>query len=291
MAGEAPGHAQAAGGHGGGTAGSHRGGALRAFARAFFHALGAPVVEAEPDAWYVELSPEQKAVLEPPVLPWWAMPPTPPETVRWCIAFHPDAAARHPEARLLTPGSHLFHRMRDACRDRGLVAHGTLWRPGSPGYRPVLWLHVRVTRRGDGIEPTLEPWRCDLARGSLAPAPPPPWERLRPGSPPDGVPVEPVRMTPPELWRRLLSAVAARAEHDGDRWTEAALARAAAEEEEICRYYAAVAASAASRAEHAPHELEEERDRRLAEVRGRHFPRLMVEPVAATLVYLPSDDR
>lgn len=281
--------AGAAGEHGGGRADARGAGALRTFARAFFHALGAAVTEAEPDVWYVELTPEQKAVLEPPVLPWWAVPPQPPETVRWAVAFHPDAAARHPEARLLTPGSHLFHRMRDACRGRGLVAHATLWRPGSRGYRPVLWLHVRVVRRGDGTEHRLEAWRCDLARGTLAPAPPPPWDELRPGSPPDGVPVEPVRVTPPELWRRLVTAAAARAGHDGDRWTRAALARAAAEEEEIRRYYASLAASAPSDTGGAADDLNAERDRRLAEVRGRHFPRLTVEPVAATLVYLPSD--
>src|SRR5690606_28367295 len=58
--------AGAAGEHGGGGAGAHGGaaadahgaGALRTFARAFFHALGASVTEVEPDVWYVELTPE-----------------------------------------------------------------------------------------------------------------------------------------------------------------------------------------------------------------------------------------
>lgn len=260
---------------------------MRAFARAFFQALGAPITEAEPDIWHVELTPEQKAVLEPPVLPWWAVPPAPPETVRWTIAFHPEAADRHPEARLLTPSSHLFHRMREACRTRGLVACGTLWQPDARVYRPVLWLHLRVTRRGDGAEHSLETWRCDLVGGSLAPSPPPRWDRLRPGSPPAGIQVESVRVTPPELWRRLLAAVAARHDLDAERWTPGALARAAAEEEEIRRYYASLAETAGTGAQP---DLDAERERRLAEVKGRHFPRLTVEPAAATLVYVPSGE-
>src|SRR5690625_3006016 len=86
--------------------------ALTTFARLFFAALGAPASEIEPDFWEVELSGEQKRLLEPvPLLPMWFFDSAPPETVRWLIAFTPEAARRHPEAKLLTVHSQLFHQM------------------------------------------------------------------------------------------------------------------------------------------------------------------------------------
>lgn len=259
--------------------------ALRTFARHFFGLLGAPIVERDPDLWQVDLTPDQRKMLEPPsFLPLWLFDPSPSDTVRWWIAFTPQAAQRHPEAKLLTPHSHLFSQMEDACRRHGLVFTGTVWEADAALYRPWLWLHVRRTRRWELLETMMEAWGFDLCTGSIRRGLPPAGAALRPGMPPASARVERIRLTPDDV-RTALEEVICRDEVSRSlAWAEAGLDRFYEEAAEINAYFDALthaeeAGDAAS--------LEEERSRRLEEAKGRLLPRVIVEPVAAALLYIP----
>lgn len=257
---------------------------LQPFARHFFALLGAPIVELDPDLWQIDLTPDQRKLVEPPsLLPLWLFDPSPPETVRWWIAFTPDAARRHPEAKLLTPHSQLFHQMEDACRRQGLVFTGTLWEPDATVYRPWLWLHVRRSRRATSVDTMMETWGFDLCTGGVRPGFPPEASAVRPGLPPPSARVERIRITPEDVRATLEDLVCRDEIRRGLRWAEDALARFREEAGEIDVYFDALAGTD----EGDTAALAEERQRRLEEAKGRLLPRVIVEPVAASLIYMP----
>lgn len=258
---------------------------LQTFTRRFFQLLGSPCREVAPDLWQVRLTPEQKAVISPlPAVPWWAAPPPPPEPVTWELAFTPQAAAQHPQARLITGGSALFQQLLEVCRQRGLAVWATLEKPGAWGYKPHLWLHLRLIRRGLGIQQDLETWSVDLTTGHAACLETPPIERLRPGPPAGNAHIERIRLTPREAWEALKAAVVARqAERDAS-WARAAREAVDQEVAEIRSYYQSLLREARDGEGEA---LLQERERRIQEARGRHRPRIQVVPLAAALVYCP----
>lgn len=257
---------------------------FKAFTRQFFHLLGSPVREVATDLWQVDLTPEQKAAISPlPTLPWWAAPPPPPEPVTWELAFTPEAADRHPQARLATEGSALFQHMLEACRQRGQTVQATLRRPDAWVYKPHLWLHLRLVRQGLQVHQDVEAWSVDLTTGRTHHLGTAPVDRLRPGPPDPGTRVERIRLTPREAWESLKAAVVAREAERDPAWARSAHHVMAREVAEIQTYYRSLIQEAQNERDPLHRELE----RRLQEARGRLQPRIRVVPLAAALVYCP----
>lgn len=98
--------------------------AVQSFVIRYFQLLGAAVQEVDDGLFRIELDRRLAAELEGDTMPpWmWMSGPAQPTQITYYFTFFPDVAERHPEAELVSPGSHRLQQVIESVRQ---IAEGT----------------------------------------------------------------------------------------------------------------------------------------------------------------------
>ncbi len=228
------------------------------------------------------------------------------------LVFDPEAAAAHPEADLVAPGSFrlerflawirrevqvsraylpplppeagqalLPHVLAAASRDLPLASYYVLDR--AQVWEPHLVVAFLAARIGVERHETLHVPGINLVTGALS-------TDLRPWLPEEeGAPCGPTarrRLPYRRAYDALLASVARQVRAEDPAWAAAALRRYQEEEERLLAYYADLARENRASQETLA-QLEANRQRRLREQRDRFRPRVLIRPAAVALLHVP----
>lgn len=263
------------------------------FVLTYFDLLGASIEEAAPGLYRVELARELAAELEGDAMPAWMWSSSPhlPAHVTYYFTFSPEVAEKHPDAELISPGSHRLQQVIRSVREIGRATRAHLpiapfiesgvCAPHELCYRPFHLFCLRLDFHGGASFSGLFPVAVDLV--DLLPlrqlAELIPRLDLEPGSPPEaGIPVETPRAGLKASFAVAYREVLESLERSDPSWAQHSLQAIERERERLLTYFAA--------AEQDGVDVREQRALRLDELERMH-PRVFVEPRGVCETYLP----
>ena len=223
------------------------------------------------------------------------------------LVFDPEGAGRHPSAELVCPGSYRLRWFVEGVRARGFVARQfypedfntrriereilQLIPPPVPrislhsqrrGYIPFLLAVFKLTALADDKREELLPLAMNLRDGSYRPGLP---ERLRTAMFQAELPyqrTERRRLPWREVWRSLREKTGEHIGTYGSDWYQTALARLAAEGEQMRRYFQEMLTDAEDVSM-----VADEYRRRLEELREKYNPVIKIKLANVAVLYLP----
>lgn len=263
------------------------------FVLAYFELLGAVIEPVEPGLYRIELDRELAAELEGETMPaWmWASGPRQPAHITYYFTFTPEVAEAHPDAELISPGSHRLQQVIHSVRGIGratrahLLADPLLQRgsyvPSELRYRPFHLFCLRIDFHGGSQEGRLFCVAVDLVEllplrqlAELIPRLP-----LRPGIPPGAdIPIEAPRADLATSFAVAYREILESLERADPSWAEHALQAVERERERLLAYFADCERDGLN--------VQDERRRRLEEL-DRMRPRALVQLRGVCEAYLP----